>query len=393
MEERLNLIHEMRSVVERAESEKRGLNSEEKSKLDQLEARIKEIDDLAQFRNKISGYNDLAAEVVNKRVDSAARATNKSDNEVRNELRSAALAIFRGEVRSLAAMSAGTATAGGNAVLGDMLKAVIEKRRDLNDFRKYVRVVNTASNPFRVPVQGTQTTAGIVAEAGTVGDSLTQPTINQASIEIYKLGHNLLVSNELLEDSEFNIEEFLIAEVARGMAAKEEALIVAGTGSSQQTGFAVPTSISSVAIGTTELSGTGTLSSDNIVAIFHGLNQHYRKNAIWSMNDSTLKLIRLLKDGNNQYLWQPGLQAGQPDMLLGRPVVTSASHPEMGADAIAISFMDPSFLILAERRALEFKILSELYAGTDQIGLYTTERFGFEPVLAEAISRGVCPSS
>ena len=86
------------------------------------------------------------------------------------------------------------------------------------------------------------------------------------------------------------------------------------------------------------------------------------------MNDATAKLIRKLKDGNSQYLWQPGLQAGQPDMLLGHRVVTSTAMPTAAVNALTVVFGDLSGYHVADRQGTAIQRLNELYAANGQVG-------------------------
>ena len=103
------------------------------------------------------------------------------------------------------------------------------------------------------------------------------------------------------------------------------------------------------------------------------------------MNDATVKTVRKLKDGNGQYLWQPALTAGTPDMILGRPVYTSVFVPELKAGARTVAFGDLGFYWIADRQGRSFKRLNELFATTGQIGFLASQRLDGKLVLPEAI--------
>src|SRR5690606_40696425 len=81
----------------------------------------------------------------------------------------------------------------------------------------------------------------------------------------------------------------------------------------------------------------------SLLDLYHSLRRPYRARATWVLNDTTILAIRKLKDANDQYIWQPGLQAGQPDRLLGRPIAESRFMPELGADEKPIAFGDFSY--------------------------------------------------
>ena len=111
----------------------------------------------------------------------------------------------------------------------------------------------------------------------------------------------------------------------------------------------------------------------------------YRKNAIWVLNDTTIKLIRKLKTGDGQYLWQPGLKEGQPDMLLNYRIVTSPYMPEVAAGNKVILFGDFKSYWIADRQGRSFQRLNELFAVTGQVGFRATQRVDGRLVLPEAM--------
>ncbi|MFA7109437.1 MAG: phage major capsid protein, partial [Sphaerochaetaceae bacterium] len=117
----------------------------------------------------------------------------------------------------------------------------------------------------------------------------------------------------------------------------------------------------------------------------YSLKSSYRRNAIWLVNDSTIKAVRKLKDGNGQYIWQPSLVAGDPDSILGRPVKTSSFMPEITAGNKSIVFGDYSYYWIADRQGRTFKRLGEIYASTGQIGFLGSQRVDGKLILPEAI--------
>ena len=125
--------------------------------------------------------------------------------------------------------------------------------------------------------------------------------------------------------------------------------------------------------------------ADEIFDLFYSLKAPYRKSAVFLMNDSSVKALRKLKDGNGQYLWQPSLTAGTPDLLLGRPVYTSAFMPALAAGAKSVLFGDLSYYWVADRQGRSFRRLGELYAPTGQVGFLATQRVDGKLVLPEAV--------
>lgn len=127
------------------------------------------------------------------------------------------------------------------------------------------------------------------------------------------------------------------------------------------------------------------ITADELIDLHYGLRAPYRKNAVWLMHDATVKTVRKLKDGNGQYLWQPALTAGAPDLLLGRPVHTSTFVPEVKSGAASVAFGDLSYYWIADRQGRSFKRLNELFATSRQVGFLASQRLDGKIVLPEAV--------
>ena len=103
------------------------------------------------------------------------------------------------------------------------------------------------------------------------------------------------------------------------------------------------------------------------------------------LNDTTVQFIRKLKDKNGQYLWQPGLVAGAPDTILGRPVVVSRYMPVIGSENKTVAFGDFSYYWIADRQGRSFRRLDELFASTGQVGFRGSQRVDGKLILPEAV--------
>ena len=136
--------------------------------------------------------------------------------------------------------------------------------------------------------------------------------------------------------------------------------------------------------GVTAASATA-VTADELMDLYYSLKSPYRKKSMWVLNDSTIKAIRKLKDNNGQYLWQPSLTAGAPDMILGRPIKTSAYMPAIAAGAKTIAFGDFSYYWIADRQGRSFKRLNELFAASGQVGFLASQRVDGKMILAEAV--------
>ena len=278
------------------------------------------------------------------------------------------------------ALQIGTDSEGGYLVPDEFEATLIEALQEENIFRQLAKVITTSSGDRKIPVAASKGTAAWVEEEGNFLDS--DDIFAQVSIGAYKLATMIKVSEELLNDSIFNLEAYIAKEFARRIGNKEEEAFFIGNGSGKPTG--VFNATGGAEVGVTAASST-TITTDEIIDLFYSLKSPYRKNATFVMNDATVKAIRKLKDGNGQYLWQPSLTAGQPDTILNRPVRTSTYVPTIASGAKTISFGDFSYYWVADRQGRSFQRLNELYAPTGQVGFRATQRVDGKLILPEAI--------
>ena len=137
-------------------------------------------------------------------------------------------------------------------------------------------------------------------------------------------------------------------------------------------------------VGVTAASSTA-ITADELISLVYSLKAPYRRNAKFLLNDATISIIRKLKDNNGAYLWQPSVQAGQPDRLLGYEIYTSPYVPTAAAGALAIAFGDFKNYWIGDRAGRTVQRLNELYATNGQIGYVSTERVDGKVILPEGI--------
>ena len=278
------------------------------------------------------------------------------------------------------ALQIGTDSEGGYLVPDEYERTLVEALEEENVFRQLAKVIRTSSGDRKIPVVATKGTASWIDEEGAYLES--DDSFGQVSIGAYKVGTMIKVSEELLNDSVFDLEAYISREFARRIGAKEEEAFFTGDGSGKPLGVLAATG--GAETGVTAASATA-ITADELIDLFYSLKASYRRNAVWVLNDSTIKAIRKLKDNQGQYLWQPSLTAGAPDLLLGKPVRTSAYMPAIAADAKSVAFGDFSYYWIADRQGRSFKRLNELYAATGQVGFLASQRVDGKLVLPEAI--------
>lgn len=274
----------------------------------------------------------------------------------------------------------GTDSEGGYLVPDEFEKTLVQSLEEENIFRKIAKVIQTSSGDRKIPVVASKGNASWVDEEGQIPES--DDTFAQVSIGAYKLATMIKVSEELLQDSVFNLESYIATEFARRIGNKEEEAFFVGDGSSKPTG--VLANVGGGQLGKTTASATA-ITLDEIMDLFFSLRSPYRKKATFIMNDATVKAVRKLKDGQGQYLWQPSVTAGTPDTILNSPVLTSAYMPTIEAGAKSIVFGDFGYYWIADRQGRSFKRLNELFAATGQVGFIATQRVDGKLILPEAI--------
>ena len=278
------------------------------------------------------------------------------------------------------ALQVGTESEGGYLVPDEYERTLIDKLEEQNIFRSLAHVISTSSGDRKIPVVASKGTAAWIDEEAQYPES--DDAFGQVAIGAYKLATMIKVSEELLNDSVFDIAAYIAKEFARRIGAAEEEAFFTGNGTGRPTG--ILSASTGAEIGVTAASATA-LTFDEVMDLYYSLRIPYRRNAVFIMNDATIKALRKLKNGNGDYIWQPSVTAGTPDTILNRPVHTSAFMPTLAADAKTILFGDLAYYWVADRVGRSFKRLNELYAPTGQVGFLASQRVDGKLILPEAV--------
>lgn len=280
----------------------------------------------------------------------------------------------------LNALQIGTDSEGGYLVPDEFERTLVEALEEENIFRSLAHVIQTSSGDRKIPVVASKGNASWVDEEGAIPES--DDAFSQVSIGAYKLGTMIKVSEELINDSVFDLEAYISREFARRIGNKEEEAFFTGDGTGKPLGVLAETGGAEIGV---TAAAAAAFTADEIFDLFYSLKAPYRKNAVFIMNDASVKALRKLKDNNGQYLWQPSLTAATPDTLMGRPVYTSAFMPVLEAGAKSVLFGDLSYYWVADRQGRSFRRLGELYAPTGQVGFLATQRVDGKLILPEAV--------
>ncbi len=295
------------------------------------------------------------------------------------------------EVRD--ALSVGVNENGGFTVPDEFEHQLIQALEENNIFRTLAKTIHTNSGTRTIPIATDSGTASWIEEGAAIQES--DMSFAQETLSAYKLGCMIKVSNELLNDSAFNIAAHIAQRFGVRFGNAEEDAFINGTGPSanpqttpsQPTG--ILTSLTPSAGNTT--ANAQTVHFDNIYKLYYSLKSPYRRKAVFLCNETLLLQLMLIKDKIDNYVWWPGLEVGIPDAMLGRAIYTSGYMPAITGNATTdrnkkvLLFGDFSYYWIADRQSRTLKRLNELYAVTDQVGFIGTQRVDGKLILPEAM--------
>ena len=289
------------------------------------------------------------------------------------EYKNAMLSAMRSNFRNVSnILQEGVDGDGGYLVPEEYDKRLIEVLEGENIMRGLATTITT-SGQHKINIAATKPAAAWIEEGGalTFGDA----TFDQIYLDAYKLHVAIKVTEELLYDNAFGLENYIITQFGKALANAEEDAFLNGDGTGKPLGIFAETGGGQV-VSTL----TAAIKSDDLIDLVYGLKRPYRKNASFIMNDATLASLRKLKDNNGAYIWQPSYREGEPDRVLGYAVHTSSFAPEN-----AIAFGDYSYYNIGDRGSRSFAELRELFAGNGMIGYVAKERVDGKLVLPEAV--------
>ena len=379
-DKRAKLWTTMEGFLDTHRSEKGVLSVDDDTTYNNME---KELNDLTNEIKRMERRDAIEAELAKPVGVPITEKPMKSDtDEKRGRASNAYKEDFgrhlRGKLLLHNVLSEGVDANGGYLVPEEFERQIVTALEAENVMRTLCKVITTA-NERKIPVAGTHSVAAWTAENASYTES--NPTFDQKTIDAYKLTDLIKVSIELLDDSAFPLEPYIAQEFARAFGIAEEEAFCVGDGSGKPTGLFTA---NGGAVGVTTAGGTA-ITADEVISLVYSLKSPYRRNAKFLLNDATVAMLRKLKDGNGAYLWQPSVQAGQPDKLLGYDLYTSPYAPTVAAGAYAIAFGDFNNYWIADRTGRTVQRLNELYSTNGQVGFVATERVDGKIILPEGI--------
>jgi HK97 family phage major capsid protein len=345
IENRLRVWHQAKELADRAADENRSFSAEEETRWDRLNGDLDEYD----RRIKALQAQELRAQAADMRLSAGRAGATVRNDELRAWARGETGRSF--DVRpsgpvDFRALSKLTGGAGGSVVpqgfYGSIVQHMIQNSAIL---QAGCTVLNTVSGEILpIPKTTAHSTATQVSEGATIATS--DPAFGSVDLGAYKYGCKFQVSTELLKDSGVDLEGYLSAQAGRALGNAFGADCITGTGAGQPRGILTDAALGKQ--GTTGISGgfgtqaTAGQGADYLVDVFHSVIAPYRQSPScrWMMEDTTASTVRKLKTSQGEYVWEPSSIAGQPDMLLGKPVLIDPNIPVIALSAKSVLFGD-----------------------------------------------------
>lgn len=348
--------------------------------------------------------NDIAelrtdVDEVKARLDKVSRAASRPAIGSDNAPASAEVKGFvdgylrRGRETEVKSLNVGNPADGGFAVPEALDARIARELTEISPIRSIAQVVQTGTSGYRKLV----TTRGV--QSGWVSETGARPTTDTPSfVEIAPpsgdLYANPAASQSMLDDVAFDLEKWLAGEIATEFGRAEGDAFINGTGTNQPQGFlnaATGTAEDGVrTFGTVQYIGSGDANGfdaapdEKLIDLIHSLKSGHRQGASFVMNSATLASVRKLKTADGAFLWQPGLVEGQPDRLLGYPVVEAEDMPDIASGEFPIAFGNFRHgYLIAEHSAT--KVLRDPFTNKPFVHFYATKRVGGQVLDSNAI--------
>ena len=380
-EERAKLWDSMKELNDREIAEERSLDASEKEQWDKMNDRMSEIDARVSRVASVEEANKKSEEA--RAIFEASAPAPVIKEEIAEPTDSEILrSMAQGEVRSHNFEKRDLTKSGDAGLVPQGFYDQIIAKLDENAVvRQFATVVNTASGEdIKFPQITAHSSASLVAEGGAIGES--DPTSASVTLGAFKYAYLVQVSSELLADEGVDIEGFLAQDIGRALGNGAGADF-AGNGSSKPNGV-----MNASGTGVTCASATA-ITTDEVIDLYHSVTSPYRVNGAWIMNDATLKEVRQLKDSNNQYLWQPSLQLGNPAALLGSPVATDPNIETIATAKKVMAFGDMSKYFIREAGGFQLDRSTDLCVCKDLVTFRAIYRADGDLMDTNAVKRMV----
>ncbi len=377
-EQRNALIEQMRGVIDTADSESRDLTAEELQEVETREVEIKGFDGQINARERVLGM-EPRLRVGDERMLTGTRETattggEQQDPTASDEYRTAFMGYIRTGAPEYRDALLAPNSAGGFTVPREFMAQLVEYRTHFGVIRQVSNTFSTTGGQtMDLPLLTGRGAAGWTNEAAAYNE--TDEVFGSVVFGAHKMTRIVQVSEELLQDSAFDIGGLLARRFGQSLAVLENTSFITGDGSGKPTGI---TNAAGLATGKTT-SGATAITFDEVIDLIHSVTAPYRSpESKFIMADSTVSYLRKIKTGvasDLRYIWQTSAEAGVPDRLFGYPVFIDPDMPAIatGNDTIAFGDFSQAYWI-RDAGPIQIKRLDERYADTGQVGFLCSAR-------------------
>ncbi len=273
---------------------------------------------------------------------------------------------------------------GGYWVASAMSDQVVQKVFETSAMRKLIAVETISGDALEVPEDVNEASAGWTAEQATRPETAT-PDIGVRRIPVHELYAQPKATQTLLDDARIDVENWLANKIADKISRMENTAFISGDGIGKPRGILTyPAGTSNPGQVQQINSGSASaLTADGLRSVYYALKSPYADNASWLLSRSSVEAVSKLKDSNGQYLWQPGLQAGEPQTLMGRPIERMEDMPNVASNSLSVAFGDWKQAYTAVDRT-GVRILRDPFSAKPFVMFYTTKRTGGDVLNFEA---------
>lgn len=245
---------------------------------------------------------------------------------------------------------------------------LVAKLTEDNVLREISKVIRTAST-HEIPVISSEPSAQWIGEGDEI--SLSKPQFGRKTLGAFKLAVGSRASNELLQDSYYDVETALLDVFARSLSVAESEAMINGDGQGKPKGLLKQMAESPSSIITSRGSE---LNADDCLTIYYTLERPYRQSAVWLASDSAVSNLRRLRDANQAFLWTNSLAEGEPALFLGKPIYTCPAMPAVSSGEVPLIFGNFDYFVIGDRGERIFKALHEIFATSDESAFLMIER-------------------
>ena len=393
----LDELMQKRNAYSSMSIEEREIKKEDISKLDN------DIDTLMQAienRNKeIERYDRLLSLQTNSSMKKRNTADNldTSDSDNESELRAKVARWFRTgndeEIRET--LQAGVAAGGGNTIAPQYLVKEIIKGLDSSvEIRKRANIIPAMDGYASIGIPTVDSDLNDLEWTSEIGEVPEDKNMafGKREMKANQLTKLVLLSKRLIQQSNIDAPELVKERIVYKLAATLEYIYLYGNGNDKPLGIFAQTSDNNAAIPTDRDIAIGTATApiayDGLVDAVSGLKGGYQNGAVWMINKKAVAALRKLKDKQDRPIWQESLIAGQPNLLLGIPVVQSDFIEDKLEATKYIGFLgNLNHYWIMDSLSMEIQVLYELYSKTNQVGFQAGYWGDGAPVQKEAFVR------